>query len=577
MKFRIALAQINSIVGDFEGNSRKVIELLKKARELKADLLAFPELSLCGYPPEDLVFRTEFVKENLRALKKVISFTKNISLVIGLLHYDRAHTYNAAAFIHNRKLVDIYHKIFLPNYSVFDEKRYFQPGATCSVYQIGDINIGVNICEDIWYQDGPSRVQTGDGNTSLIINISASPYYVQKLNERQRMLSTRARENNTYVAYVNLVGGQDELVFDGGSMVIDPSGRLIARAREFAEDFLAVDIDLQPSRISSGKKPQQVTNELSHQGRCWLKTFRLKPARPGRSKPAVKSLINKKMSLFDEIYSALVLGTRDYLHKNGFQKGVLGLSGGIDSALVAAIAVDALGKDNVTAITMPSRYSSLETQQDSETIARNLGIELLKIPIDDIFQAYLSQLKEHFIGRPEDITEENLQARIRGNLLMAISNKFGRLVLGTGNKSEMSVGYCTLYGDMASGFAIIKDVPKILVSKLVKYYNQKSGRPIIPPSVIKRSPSAELKPNQKDEDSIPPYAMLDPVLKAYIENNKTVAEIVKMGYNNKTVRKVVSLVNGSEYKRRQAPPGVKITRLAFGRDRRIPITNKFQQ
>ncbi|MBI4834850.1 MAG: NAD+ synthase [Planctomycetes bacterium] len=562
MRFRIALAQINPIVGDFKGNTEKIIASIEKARAHSADLIAFPEMALCGYPPEDLVFNRAFTAENTRCLKIIARASKNISAVIGLTHRLKNDIYNAAAFIHNKKIINIYHKIFLPNYGVFDEKRYFKPGEHIPVFHINDTSIGINICEDIWHVGGPAHQQANKGRAGLIINISASPYHEQKLTQRQMLLSYFARNNKTYAAYINMTGGQDELVFDGGSMLVSPKGALIARAGEFKEDLIFADIN-PLTQNACGNADEGITE------------FNLKANKIKRSKANVKCPINKKLPLLEEIYSALVLGTKDYLHKNGFSKAVLGLSGGIDSALVAAIAVDALGRENVAAVTMPSMYSSTGTKNDSEQIAHNMEIQLLKIPIDDIFKSYLYQLRDHFIGQPENIAEENLQARIRGTLLMALSNKFGWMVLGTGNKSELSVGYCTLYGDMASGFAVIKDIPKIMVYQLAKYFNQKSGKEIIPKSVFKRPPSAELRPNQKDDDSLPPYNTLDPILQKYIEGNQSIPELIKSGFKSQMVKRITRLVDTSEYKRRQAPAGIKITRRAFGKDRRMPITNKF--
>jgi NAD+ synthase (glutamine-hydrolysing) len=582
MKYRIALAQINSTVGDFEGNTAKIIAYIDKARALKADLVAFPELALCGYPPEDLIFKPSFLKANATYLKKITRHTKNISVVLGFVDSHKNNIYNAAALIHNGKLIDSYRKILLPNYGVFDEKRYFSSGTHCPVFHIAqrqsrqrrdklhpdlignDNIIAINICEDIWHKNGPTSVQARNGNAQLIINISASPYHERKLTERASILSKQAKENKVSVAYINLTGGQDELVFDGGSMVFNDKGKLIARAKEFEEDLIVADIKL------NKHSPKPVNSSLCH----IIKPYKLK-ATASSKKPSIKIVINKKLADSAEVYSALVLGTRDYLKKNGFQKAVLGLSGGIDSAIVAAIAADAIGKDNVTAIIMPSIYSSNETQSDAEIMAKNLGINYLRIPIDDIFQQYKNTFREHFAGLPENITEENLQARIRGNILMAFSNKFGWLVLATGNKSEMSMGYCTIYGDMAGGFAVIKDVPKTLVYKLVKYYNDRERKEIIPASIIKRPPTAELRPNQKDEDSLPPYRTLDPILHSYIEYNKDIKEITKSGFSPQIVKKVIQTVDRNEYKRRQSPIGVKITRRAFGKDRRMPITNKF--
>ncbi len=566
--FRIALAQINTTVGDFEGNTTKIIQSVKRARELKVDLVAFPELTICGYPPEDLILKTHFVKENLRQLKRIRSVTRSISAIIGLVHRQKNKDYNAAAFLHNGRIIDIYHKIHLPNYGVFDEKRYFEAGTRCPVFSIGETTVGINICEDIWRVDGPHKIQTRQGQAKLIVNLSCSPYHQTKLADRERLLKTRARENQAFTAYVNLVGGQDELVFDGASLIFDPKGKLIGRGREFEEDFVVADLN-----ITSGSSRRLARNVPGPE----LQEFKLRPIKHSGKRPKIKSVKSKKMPLLKEIYQALVLGTRDYIYKNGFKKVVLGLSGGIDSALVAAIAVDAIGAQNVIALIMPSQFSSDETRQDSETIIRNLGIEFKKIPIDDVLQSYRYQLRDHFLGRSEGVAEENLQARIRGNLLMFFSNKSGWLVLTTGNKSETGVGYCTLYGDMAGGFAVIKDVPKTLVYKLIDFYNKKMKNQVIPKSVSKRAPSAELRPNQRDEDSLSPYRTLDPILDAYVEKDKGLAEIIKKGFSGKTVREIIKLVDNNEYKRRQAPPGVRITPKSFGRDRRMPITNKYRE
>ena len=578
VKFRIALAQINTTVGDFKGNTDKIVNAIKQARDIKANLVAFPELAICGYPPEDLILKPHFVKENLRQLNKISSTSRSISVVVGLVHQEKGQVYNAAAFLHHGRLVDVYHKILLPNYGVFDEKRYFQPGQHCPIFMIGDVIVGINICEDIWHSDGPHHWQARSGGAHLIINISASPYHEKKIAERERLLKTCSRENKVFTAYVNLVGGQDELVFDGGSMIFAPDGRLIARGNEFKEDFIVADLDI---KVFSQSRRQSCSSSSVIPAKAGI---RLKQIKLTSIQPPIKITVPKKLSLLEEIYNALVLGTRDYIRKNGFQKVVLGLSGGIDSALVAAIACDAIGSENVKALTMPSPYSSAETQRDSEIVALNLGIELIKIPITDIFQSYRYQLKDHFIGRPEDTAEENLQARVRGNFLMFFSNKLGWLVLTTGNKSEMSTGYCTLYGDMAGGFAVIKDVPKTLVYKLADFYNKKlilnsgsgKGQKVIPLSIFRRPPMAELRPNQKDQDSLPPYEILDPILDAYVEQDLGFSEIIKKGFDEKIVQKVISLVDSNEYKRRQAPPGVKITPKAFGKDRRMPITNKYR-
>jgi len=465
--------------------------------------------------------------------------------------------YNAAAVICQGRIKGVYHKSLLPNYGVFDEKRYFTAGKEYPVFALGGTVFGVNICEDIWGADGPTHRLCKRGAT-LIININASPYHRGKVNARQAVMRRQAKENRVWVAYVNLVGGQDELVFDGQSMVVNPAGRIIAKAEAFKEDLLLVDVTV-PYKKSAAKARPVVTvaQTWAPAQRAKLKA-RLTPA-PG---PAA------------EVYEALILGLRDYAAKNGFQKAVLGASGGIDSALVAAIAVDALGKENVTVVFMPSRYSSQESEQDAGCLARNLGIKLMHISIDAIYTTYLVVLEQHFSGFDRNIAEENIQARIRGNILMALSNKFGWLVLTTGNKSEMSTGYATLYGDMAGGFAVIKDVPKMLVYQLARYRNTKEE--VIPGNIFTKAPTAELRPHQKDSDTLPAYEKLDPILKAYVEEDQDAQTIIASGCDRDTVQKVVRMVDASEYKRRQAPPGVKITPKAFGRDRRMPITNKYR-
>lgn len=568
---RVCLAQINPIVGDLNGNAAKIISFIKKAKALGADIVVFPELSLSGYPPEDLLLKPHFVTENKNKLNQIIKASKSILSIVGLPYPEKGKLFNAAALIYDGKLLDVYKKIFLPNYGVFDERRYFTPGDRCNVITFGNkIKIGVNICEDIWYPEGPQRTQALLGNARVIINISASPYHTGKMLSRQNLLKSRAKENNSYMLYCNIVGGQDELVFDGGSLAFDNKGQLLARAKEFKEDLITVDIDLRNLNPSKQTKKKVILG---------LPKSSLKYLYLPKLKEKVTSLsfnkIEKKLGFLDEIYSALVLGLKDYVRKNNFKKVVLGLSGGIDSALTAVLAVDALGKDNVIALTMPSMYSSKETKNDSQLIASNLGIKLITVPIAEIYEKYLTLLKNHFKGLKPDISEENLQARIRGNLLMAFSNKFGWLVITTGNKSEISTGYCTLYGDTAGGFAVLKDVPKTLVYKLAEHRNKLSGRNIIPKSVILRAPTAELKKNQKDQDTLPPYSTLDKILDLYVEKDKSFNEIINKGFNKNTVNKVVSMVDKNEYKRRQSPPGIKITPRAFGKDRRMPITNAF--
>jgi len=568
---RVCLAQINPKVGDIEGNAEKIIAFLEKARGLKADVAAFPELCLSGYPPEDLLFKAHFIKENLKTLYKIASFSKGIFAIIGFPYAEKGRLYNAAALVYNGKLFDVYKKIFLPNYGVFDERRYFAPGSTCNVVTFGkDIKIGVNICEDIWHAHGPQRTQALLAGAGVIINISASPYQAHRLEERQQMLSARAKENNAYVAYCNLVGGQDELVFDGASLVLDNNGKILARGRQFEEDLVTADLDLSVLK-KPGTKSKKTFFGLPAAS---LKTNIL-PGLESKKQAACANKVEKALDPLEEIYAALALGLRDYVLKNNFKKVVLGLSGGVDSALVAVLAVDALGRDNVIALTMPSMYSSAATKLDAKKIAANLKIRLINVPIRAIYSVYLSAMRGYVSGRTPGIAEQNIQARIRGNLLMAFSNKFGWLVINTGNKSEVSTGYCTLYGDMAGGFSVLKDVPKGLVYKLAAHRNSCAGAGIIPASVIRRAPTAELKKNQKDQDTLPPYPALDRIIDLYVEKNLSLEKIVKRGFSRGVAAWTISMIDKNEYKRRQAPPGIKITPRAFGKDRRMPITNAF--
>jgi NAD+ synthase (glutamine-hydrolysing) len=573
---RVALAQINTTVGDIDGNAAAIAAQIARARDAGADVVCFPELALTGYPPEDLLLRRQFVEDNLQALHDLLPHTQGITAVVGFV--DLANDiYNAAAILSDGKHVDTYHKQFLPNYGVFDEDRYFQRGRRAPVYEIAGAKVGVNICEDIWYPGGPTMEQALAG-AEVILNINASPFHAGKRGFREKMLSTRAADNTVAVCYVNLVGGQDELVFDGGSMVFDPGGELIAEGPSFAEDLLICDVDvdavvqarLHDSRrrkeqfdfeggderrpiFVSGASPRQQRRELLREPR------RVEPL----SRPA-------------EVYQALVVGTRDYVRKNGFRDVFIGLSGGVDSSLTAVVAVDALGAEHVTGVSMPSRYSSEHSRSDAEELAQNLGIRYLTVPIEGTFAASLKMLEPIVGDLAPGLAEENLQARIRGNILMFLTNKFNALVLTTGNKSEMATGYSTLYGDMAGGFAVIKDVPKTLVYEVCHYRNALGERPLIPENVLIKEPSAELRPDQKDSDSLPPYPVLDPILEAYVEDDCTLDEIVAMGYDEALVQRVITLVNRSEYKRRQAPPGVKITPRAFGRDRRLPIANRYR-
>ena len=573
---RIALAQINTTVGDFEGNVSKIINYIDKARRDGADIVAFPELAITGYPPEDLLLKPEFIDDNLDALKKVQRNVGDITAVVGFV--DRKDDiYNAAAIIYNKTLIDTYHKMYLPNYGVFDELRYFQAGTRCPIYRIGNTCIGVNICEDIWFPEGPTRIQALAGS-ELIININASPYHIGKRRFRENMLSIRASDSMVIAAYLNTVGGQDELVFAGNSIILDHNGMVIAVGKHFEEDLIIADLNLDAVTMGRLHAPRRRQEAIKlEKGAIEEITIPVKERlHKKKAIPSPVSMPNNSLEPLQEVYMALVLGTHDYATKNSFKGVVISLSGGIDSSLVASIAVDALGKKNVTGLFMPSPYTSRESMEDVNALVNNLGIKLIEVPIDKIFQSYLDTLKKEFKGLPVNTTEENIQARIRGNILMAFSNKFGWLVLTTGNKSEMSVGYATLYGDMAGGFAVIKDVPKTMVYELCRWKNDKAGKEVIPERIFRKEPSAELKPDQKDTDTLPPYPMLDPILKAYIEDDKSFAEILSLGCGVEWAQKVVRMIDTSEYKRRQAPPGIKITERAFGRDRRFPITNKYK-
>jgi NAD+ synthase (glutamine-hydrolysing) len=573
---RIGMAQINSTVGDLSGNTEKIIKFIDEARSLGVDLLTFPELAITGYPPEDLLLKPQFVKQNRESLDKIIEHSSGIAIVVGFVDSD-ADIYNAAAVLYNKNLVGVYHKFYLPNYGVFDENRYFQAGKECPVFTIYGIGIGITICEDIWYETGPATVQASAG-ARLLVNISASPYHAGKGLSRERMLATRAADNVAIVAYNNLVGGQDELVFDGNSVIFSEKGEPIARGRQFEEDLIVADLDMESVFRSQLHDPRRrketpwVKKELER-----VTKFEGSNEGPVAAKPPLPPRQVERLSEIAEVYQALVLGVRDYVRKNGFEKVVIGLSGGVDSSLVAVIATDALGAENVIGVSMPSRYSSPGSKSDAEALARNLGIEFRVIPIERAFSSYLETLVEPFKGTQPDSTEENIQARIRGNILFALSNKFGWLVLACSNKSETATGYTTIYGDMAGGFIPLKDVPKTMVYKLAQYRNQQGEKEIIPAGVLTKAPSAELRPDQKDIDTLPPYDMLDPILKAYVEDDLAIDQIIAMGFDRDTVIRVARLVDRSEYKRRQAAPGIKITPRDFGRDRRLPITNRFRE
>ena len=572
---RLALAQINPTVGDLSGNASMILAWTRKARRSKADIVVFPELAVTGYPPEDLVLKPQFISDNMEVVRELVSKIRGITAVVGFVDRRKNNElYNAAALISDGRLVDVYHKVFLPNYGVFDEFRYFRPGTRFPVYSFGKIKFGINICEDIWHREGPARMQSGAG-ASLIININASPFEKGKPETRERVLAERSTENSIIIAYVNMVGGQDELVFDGMSMVSDHTGRIIARFEQFMEGTMTVDLDMGEVDEVRKENRRRRRRRAVHSPRPTAGVRVPAPPLASRRAPGSYPLIPRK-NMEEEIYRALVLGTADYVKKNGFAGVVIGISGGVDSSLVATIAVDAIGRDNVHGLFMPSQYTSRESREDALALVNNLGISITEKPIDAIQTVYLKELTEDFRGRERDTTEENLQARIRGNLLMAFSNKFGWLVLTTGNKSEMSVGYATLYGDMAGGFAVIKDVPKTLVYDLCKWRNLSGKGPVIPERVLWKEPTAELKEDQKDSDSLPPYQLLDPILKAYIEDEMSFDDILKLGCDVECTRKVIGMVDRSEYKRRQAPPGIKITPRAFGRDRRFPITNRYR-
>jgi len=573
---RIGIAQINSTVGDLSGNTKKIMESIDQAKSLGVDLLTFPELAITGYPPEDLLLKPQFIKQNRESLDKIIEHCSDIVVVVGFVDSD-GDIYNAAAVLYNKKLVGVYHKFYLPNYGVFDENRYFQAGVGCPVFIIYGIGIGITICEDMWYEAGPSLVQAYAG-AKVLVNISASPYHVGKGLSRERMLATRASDSVAIVVHNNLVGGQDELVFDGNSLIINEKGELIARGKQFEEDFVVTDLDMESVFRSQLRDPRR------RKETPWVKEklaeatkIEISSDYPTIAKPSLPPRRIERLDELAEIYQALVLGTRDYVHKNGFEKVVIGLSGGVDSSLVAAIAVEAIGAENVIGVSMPSRYSSLGSKSDAEALAKNLGIEFKVIPIEKAFSSYLETLAEPFKNTQPDVTEENIQARIRGNILFALSNKFGWLVLACSNKSETAMGYTTLYGDMSGGLIPLKDVPKTMVFELARYKNRQAGKEVIPSAVLTKAPSAELRPNQKDTDTLPPYEVLDPILKAYVEDDVTIDQIIAMGFDPEIVMKTARLVDRNEYKRRQAAPGIKITPRDFGRDRRLPITNKFKE
>ena len=571
----MALAQMNPTVGDIPGNARRIREQIGRAREEGAQLVVFPELALSGYPPEDLLLKPHFVDAAGAALRELAAGAEDIVALVGFPE-RRDDVYNSCGVLADGEVQAIYRKMYLPNYGVFDEQRYFQAGAEPALIELNGTAVGLTICEDIW-EPGPPATSESLAGAQVIVNLSASPYHAGKPLEREQMLVQRARDNLAVILFCNLVGGQDELVFDGQSAVIAPSGEILARARQFEEALVVAEIDPGVPAAMRLRDPRHraAVRRSRERGTDPCPTLARLVVEPAPAAAAAVA-VAEPLTPEHEVYSALVTGVRDYVDKNGFRRVVLGLSGGIDSALVALIAADALGPDRVTTVVMPSPYSSSETQSDARTIARNLGAQLVEFDIEPLMKGYDDVLAEAFRGLDADITEENLQARMRGNLVMALSNKFGWLVLTTGNKSEMSVGYATLYGDMAGGFAVLKDVYKGWVYRLVEWRNEREGRELIPGDVLTRPPSAELRHEQKDEDSLPPYEVLDGILLGYVEGDLDAAQLVRRGFPAEDVERVIGLVDRSEYKRRQAPPGIRISTRAFGRDRRLPITNRFR-
>ena len=567
VNLRVAVSQMNFVVGDFEYNANRIENCLKEATKFGADLILFPELTLTGYPPEDLLLKDDFIEKNKKFLRHLALDVRGVVAVVGYVEKVKRNLYNSAALLYKGKVIGNYRKMILPNYGVFDEKRYFVEGNEPTCFVMNGIKIGLTICEDIWDVNGPGKQVCAEGQADVLLNISSSPYFKGKGRSREEMIRERARQYKAHIVYANLIGGQDELVFDGHSLVVAPDGTFIAKGNAFEEEMIYADLKIHPKSTKQNSKKSINSS---------IKTYDVRTTLSGVGKPVILKRRVFKLGATEEVFKALVLGTRDYMKKNGFSKAAIGLSGGIDSALTAVIAVKAIGSENVVGITMPSNYSSRGSIDDSETLAKNLGIRTISLPIKEVMLAYDKILFKVFENLPSDTTEENLQARIRGNLMMALSNKMGWLVLATGNKSEFSVGYCTLYGDMAGGFAVIKDVPKKWVYRLSKWINKNEGYALIPETILTKEPSAELRPGQKDTDSLPPYSLLDKVLARYIEEDQGIEELRGIGLPMKEVKKIVKLVDNSEYKRRQGPPGIKITPKAFGKDRRLPITNCYE-
>jgi NAD+ synthase (glutamine-hydrolysing) len=571
---RLALAQINPVVGDLEGNRELIFERLSEARSNSADLVVFPELVVTGYPPEDLLLRPGFIRAAEESVEQIALETRGTTVLVGAPHFDRD-LYNACYVLSGGEVKAIYRKRFLPNYGVFDEDRYFAPGRDLVLLEHGKTLIGPTVCEDMW-QPGPPATDLALAGAELLVNISASPFYVGRDREREEMFVTRARDNSCFVAFCNAVGGQDELIFDGHSVVIDDEGKVIARAPGFEEALLFADIE--PQEVI-GRRLRDVRRRALARERETIPPvdiIHVGSRGPSQNGSKVTVEVAPFVDELEQMRGALELGLRDYVRKNGFREVVVGVSGGIDSAVTAALAAEALGPERVHCVSMPSRYSSEATRSDARRLAESLGCAFREIPIGAIVDGFGDALAGAFEGREPDLAEENIQARARGVLLMALSNKFGWMLVATGNKSELSVGYATLYGDMAGGFALLKDVYKTDVFRLARYLNERAGRELIPTSIIERAPSAELRDNQLDEDSLPPYPKLDEVLEQYVEHDRTLEELSADGFDRDVVERAVSMVDRAEYKRRQAPPGVKIHPKAFGRDRRTPITNRWR-
>ncbi|HSL64671.1 MAG TPA: NAD+ synthase [Gaiellaceae bacterium] len=570
---RLALAQINTVVGDLDGNRARIVDGIREARTAGADLVLFPELAVTGYPPEDLLLRPGFVRAAAESVRALAAESRELAVLVGAPHFDRD-LHNACFVLAGGEVRAVYRKRFLPNYGVFDEDRYFAPGGDLFLLRLGETLIGTTVCEDVW-QPGPPATDLALAGAELLTNVSASPFHVGKDREREEMLITRARDNACYLAFCNAVGGQDELLFDGHSCVIDDEGQVLARAPGFEEALLVVDVD--PSEVIGRRLTDVRRRALARErgGAPQVETVELGPIRRHDAARLAPMLAEPDDEL-EQMRLALELALRDYVDKNGFREVVVGVSGGIDSALTAALAVEGLGAERVHCVSMPSRYSSEGTRTDARRVAESLGTSFLELPIWPVYEAFEAALAEPFAGREPDLTEENLQARIRGVLLMALSNKFGWLVVTTGNKSELSVGYATLYGDMAGGYALLKDVYKTDVFRLARHLNERAARELIPASTIDRAPSAELREGQRDEDSLPAYADLDAVLKLYVEEDRSREELLAEGLRPEVVERTLALVDRAEYKRRQAPPGPKLHPKAFGRDRRTPITNRWR-